>query len=106
MRCSRAFIARRQVRAKKWDPMPGGAKIGVTVLVSALLLLGMFIKNRESQSEVFEGVVDWGPMRTAFYPGGDCFASYYEYLGSRNASADLNLRREQTGKPHALWVKF
>lgn len=71
-----------------------------------MLLLGSLVKNRDAHSEMFEGVLEWNSMGANFYPDGKCFVTRYDYLGSQNTSADLNRRRQQTGSPHALWVKF
>jgi hypothetical protein len=94
------------VHQKKWEAIPRGTKFVVAVLFSAMLLLGFINRVKDSHTEVFEGIMEWDSMRTSFYPNGKCFATRYDYLGSQNASADLNLRRQQTGNPHALWVKL
>lgn len=74
--------------------------------VVVMLFLGFFNRAQDSHTEVFEGIMEWDSMRANFYPNGKCFATRYDYLGPQNASADLNLRRQQTGNSHALWVKF
>ena len=86
--------------------MPRGAKLGTAVFVAAMLLLGFVNKTKDSHTEIFEGVLEWNSIGTNFYPDGKCFVTRYDYLGSQNPSADLNRRRQQTGSPQALWVKF
>lgn len=78
----------------------------MVVFVAAVLLLGFVNKTEDSHTEIFEGVLEWNSMGTNFYPDGKCFVTRYDYLGSQNTSADLNRRLQQTGSPHALWVKF
>jgi hypothetical protein len=76
-------------------------------LVFAMLLLGFINRPpKDSHTEIFEGVLEWNSIGTNFYPDGKCFTTRFDYLGSQNASADLNRQRQQAGSPHALWVKF
>ena len=87
---------------KKWEPISRKAKLSVLGFVMVMLLLGSLVKNRDSHSELFEGIMEWNSIGTNFYPDGKCFVTRYEYLGSQNPSADLNRRRQQKGSPHAL----
>ena len=81
-------------------------RLCAAIFVAALLLFGLMYRSANSRDKVFEGVLDWGPMQTIFYPDGNCFSSHYRYTGSRNSLADLNVRRQELGQPHAMWVKF
>ena len=90
---------------KKWEPIPRKAKLGMLGFVMAMLLLGFFNKKEASRTEIFEGIVEWSGLQPGFYPGGDC-TQRYEYLSSKDSSADLNARRTQRGNPNAMWVKI
>jgi len=93
------------VSPKKWEPIPRKVKLGMLGFVMALLFLGFLNKKEGSRTEILEGIVDWGGLQPGFYPSGDC-TQRYEYLSSKDSSADLHARRSQTGNPNAMWVKI
>jgi hypothetical protein len=86
--------------------MRGVIKLGLVVVVVVGFVIVPLRRSGEARETIFEGIVDWGGLHTSFYPGGNCFATPYWYVGAKVLSADLNVRREKTGKPHAMWVKF
>jgi hypothetical protein len=77
----------------------------MAVFVAAALLLGFLNKSEGSHAETLEGIVDWRGRQPGFYPGVDC-TQRYEYVGSKNSSADLNARRTEIGEPNAMWVRL